>query len=68
MSTCDASPGTMAFHACLSAFILGTMFHYLMRKDPAEEALQLLQHEVTVSLCIRGHVYVAFPDDLWHMV
>lgn len=36
----------MSFHACLSAFILGTMFHYLMRKDPAEEALGMLLQEV----------------------
>ena len=36
------------FHACLSAFILGTMFHYLIRKDPAEEALSMLLHEVNL--------------------
>ena len=38
----------MSFHACLSAFILGTMFHYLMRKDPAQEALFMLVQEVDI--------------------
>jgi len=38
----------MSFHACLSAFILGTMFHYLMRKDPAQEALDTLLQEVNM--------------------
>jgi hypothetical protein len=37
----------LSSQACLSAFILGTMFHYLMRKDPAEEALNILLNEVT---------------------
>ena len=36
------------FHTCLSAFILGTMFHYLIRKDPAEEALSMLLREVNL--------------------
>ena len=35
----------LVVHACLSAFVLGTMFHYLLRKDPAEEALTILVNE-----------------------
>lgn len=41
----------MCYHACLSAFILGTMFHHLMRKNPAEEALTQLQHDLTIFSC-----------------